>query len=129
MSFDAHTVNLSKILSLSNKLTNFGFKLYCTHMLKRGFLVLFMSHTFTFKYYLEIIYLPFCINYTEPTVAIMSVKKFFTDLVSAPKFITFLSFPKLCMEYHMFWYHISLFNICSVHRRICYQSGGACSSM
>lgn len=37
------------------------------------------------RYYRDTMYLLFCINSAEPTVATMSVKKFFIDLFSTPK--------------------------------------------
>jgi hypothetical protein len=88
-------------------------------MLWTGFFVLVRSHIFTFKNSLEIIYLPFCVKSIEPTVAMMSVKKFFNERVSGPKSITLPAFASLFNDYMRVGYRIDQVSIDSCHTQKC----------
>lgn len=106
------------MLSLSNRLTNFDFNDSWTQIDKTGFFVFVISHTFTLKYYLDTIYLPLFKNYAEPTVATMSVKKFFIDLVSTPKSMTFELEPENKIKrYLILVYRIHQVNSDSFHKQ------------
>lgn len=64
-------------------------------MLWMGFFGLVISQILMFKYSRDIMNLQFCINYTDDTEAIMSLKKFFIDRLSTPKSTTLFLLPEI----------------------------------
>lgn len=94
-----------------------------------GFLVLAISQILTLKYYRDTMYFPFWRNSADPTVATISVKKFFIDLVYAPKSMTLPLAPELKDAYLMSGYHRALAHTYSCRTQTCCQIGGAFLSM